>query len=77
MAVCYREGLQLQQLIVPAPEEMEAMFFCLLLTDKTAMLLCVLYCLPWQGDALLIFLTGQLDAIMATNGCQKTVIVGD
>ena len=77
VTVCYREGLQLQQLFVPAPEEMEAMFFRLLLTDKTAvLLLCVLYRLPWQGGAPLTFLIGQLDAIMATHDCQSTTIVG-
>ena len=36
VSMYYREGLQLQQLFVLAPEKMEAMFFCLLLTDKTA-----------------------------------------
>ena len=77
VAVCYREDLQLQQLSVSAPEEMEAKFFRLFLTCKTAVLLCALYRPNWQGGAPLTFLTGQLDAIMATHDCQNTVIVGD
>ena len=43
VTVWYQEDLQLQQLSVTAPEEMDAMFFRLLLTDKTAVLLCALY----------------------------------
>ena len=77
VTVWYQEDLQLQQLSVTAPEEMDAMFFRLLLTDKTAVLLCALYRPPWQGGAPLTFLTSRLDAIMATHGCQNTVIVGD
>ena len=38
VAVCYRECLQIQQLHVPTPQEMEAMFFRLLFTDKSAVL---------------------------------------
>ena len=67
MTVCYWEGLQLLPIFVPAPEEMEGMFLRLLLSDKIALLLCALYRPSWQGGALLTFLTGQLDAIMATH----------
>ena len=77
IAVCHRESLQLQQLTPQAPEEMEAMFFRLLLDDNTAVLLVALYRPQWQGSAPLTFLTEQLDTIMATHDCQNTVIVGD
>ena len=77
VAVCHREGLQLQHLSVPAPEEMEVMFFRLLLTDGTAVLLCALYRPQWQGAAPLAFLTDQLDNLLASHDCQNTVIVGD
>ena len=77
VAVCHREGLQLQQLPVAAPEEMEALFFRLLLSDNTSVLVCPLYRPQWQNSAPLTFLTDHLDAILATHDCQNTVIVGD
>ena len=77
VALCHREGLQMQLLSVPSPEEMEVMFFRLLLADSTAVLLCILYRPQWQGSAPLTFLTEHLDDIMATHDCQNTVIVGD
>ncbi|XP_045112274.1 uncharacterized protein LOC123505177 [Portunus trituberculatus] len=43
IALCHREGLQLQLLPVTVPEEMEMLFFRLLLADRTAVLLCPLY----------------------------------
>ena len=55
---------------------MEAMFFCLL-TNKTAVLLCALYCPQWQDGAPLTFLTGQLDTILSTHNCQNTIIMCD
>ena len=77
VAVCHREGLQIQLIPVPVPEEMEAMFFRLLLADKSAVLLCALYRPRWHGNAPLAYLTDQLDTIMATHDCQHTVILGD
>ena len=77
VAVCHREGLQLQLLSVQAPAELEALFFRLLLADKGAILLCAIYRPPRQGDAPLTFLTNQLDAIMTAHDCQNIVIVGD
>lgn len=77
VAVCHREGLQIQLLTVPVPEEMEVMFFRLLLDDGTAVLLCALYRPQWQGSAPLTFLTDNLDALLVTHGCQHTVIIGD
>ena len=77
VAVCHRDGLQLQQLTIPAPEGMEVMFYRLLLQDETAVLLCALYRPQWQGGGPLAFLTDQLDALMDSHRCQNTVIVGD
>ena len=77
VALCHREGLQLQLLPVTTPEEMEVLFFRLLLADKTAVLLCPLYRPQWQHSAPLSFLTDQLDTIMATHSCQHAIIVGD
>ena len=77
VAVCHREGLQLQQLSVAAPEELEIMFFRLLLHDKTAVLFCPLYRPQWQHSAPLTFLTDQLDTIMSTHSCQHVIIAGD
>ncbi|XP_045137182.1 uncharacterized protein LOC123519742 [Portunus trituberculatus] len=77
IALCHREGLQLQLLPVTVPEEMEMLFFRLLLADRTAVLLCPLYRPQWQQGAPLSFLTDQLDTIMATHSCQNTIIVGD
>ena len=77
VAVCYRECLQIQQLPVLTPQEMEAMFFRLLLADNSAVLLCALYRPQWQGGTPLTFLTEQLDTIMDTHNCQNTVVVGD
>lgn len=77
MVLCHREGLQLQMLSVPAPEEMEAMFVRLLLADSTFVLLCALYRPRWQGSAPFTFLTDHLDTIMTTHGCQNILIVGD
>ena len=77
IGLCHREGLQIQQLPVLVPEELEVMFFRLLLADRSAVLLCALYRPQWQGGAPLTFLTDQLDGIMAAHDCQNTVIVGD
>ena len=77
VALCHREGLQIQLLTVPAPEEMEVMFLRLLLDDGTAVLLCVLYRPQWHGSAPLTFLTDNLDALLHTHGCQHTIIIGD
>ena len=75
MAVCYPESLQIQQLPVPTPQEMEAIFFCLL-ADNSAVLLCALNRPQWQGGTPFTFLTEQLDTIMDTQNCQNTVVVG-
>ena len=77
VAVCHREGLQLQLLSVQAPEELEAMFFRLLLADKSAVLLCTIYRPPRQGGAPLTFLIDELDSIMAAHACQNIAVVGD
>ena len=77
IALCHRESLQLQLLPVTAPEEMEVLFFRLLLADRTSVLLCPLYRPQWQHSAPLSFLTDQLDTIMAAHTCQNVMIVGD
>ena len=56
---------------------MEAIFFCLLLADNSAVLLCALYRPQWQGGIPLAFLTEKLDTIMDTHNCQNTVVVCD
>ncbi|XP_045134296.1 uncharacterized protein LOC123517903 [Portunus trituberculatus] len=48
----------------------------LLLADRTAVLLCLLYRPQWQHGAPLSFLTDELDTIMATHSCQNTIIRG-
>ncbi|MPC26567.1 hypothetical protein E2C01_019709 [Portunus trituberculatus] len=53
------------------------MFFRLLLSDKTALLLYSLLRLQWQNTAILSFLMDELATIMASHSCQIAIIVGD
>lgn len=77
LAVCHREGLQIDFLTVNTPDVLEIMFLRALLEDRGALLLCVMYRPQWQGSEPLTYLTDNLDDIMATHHCQNVVVVGD
>ncbi|KAK4306660.1 hypothetical protein Pmani_021553 [Petrolisthes manimaculis] len=57
VAVCFKEGLQSQLLDVVTPPEMEAMFFRVVLADRSALLICAMYRPPRQGPASLHCMT--------------------
>lgn len=54
VTVCHREDLQVQLLSVQSPEDLETLFFCLLLADKSGILLCTIYRPARQGEALYV-----------------------
>ncbi len=49
MAVCFREGVQAQQLDVDRSPQLEVMFFRVVLADHSALLLCAMYRNPLAG----------------------------
>ena len=73
--MCHRDGLQAEVLPVNSPDELEIMFACLILTDGSDLLLCVSYRAQWQGSNPLVYLTDNLDEIMASHNC--LVVVDD
>ena len=77
VAACFKDGLQTQELNVAVPHLTEALFFRVLLTDNSGLLLCVMYRPPRQGRAPLDFLTGELDILLQHHKCSHVMIVGD
>ncbi len=77
VAVCFREGVQAQTLHVETPPTTEALFFRVVLTDGTALLLCAVYRPPRQGPLILDFLTDNLDDLLTRHRCRHVLIVGD
>ncbi len=49
VAVCFREGVQAQQLDVDTPPQLEVMFFRVVLANHSALLLCAMYRPPPAG----------------------------
>ncbi|KAK4328324.1 hypothetical protein Pmani_001267 [Petrolisthes manimaculis] len=70
VAVCFKEGLQSQLLDVVTPPEMEAMFFRVVLADRSALLICAMYRPPRQGPA-------SLDDLLILHRCSHVLVVGD
>lgn len=77
IAVCHRNGLQMDALTTDTPLEMEMMFLRIILEDRSALLLCAMYRPQWQGSAPLTYLTEHLDDLMAAHSCQYAMVVGD
>ena len=77
LAVCHREGLQIDALAVNTPDPLEMLFLRVILQDRGALLLCVMYRPQWQGSEPLAYLTDNLDNIMAAHNCQNVVVAGD
>ena len=77
IAVCHRDGLQIETLPIDVPDVLEILFLRIILADRSAVLLCAAYRPQWQGSAPLTYLTDHLDDIMAAHNCQNVVIVGD
>ena len=77
VAACFKDGLQTQELEVAVPHQTEALFFRVVLADKSGLLLCVMYRPPRQGRAPLDFLTEELDILLQRHKCSHVMIVGD
>ena len=77
VAVCFREGVQAQQLDVDTPAQLEVMFFRVVLADHSALLLCAMYRPPRQGPASLLYLTEALDDLLVAHRCHHVLLVGD
>ena len=77
VAVCFKADLQTQELSVDLPQLMEALFFRIVLTDNSGLLLCVLYRPPRQGRFSLDFLAEEMDNLLQHHGCKNVLIVGD
>ena len=48
VAACFRDGLQTQELEVPLPQQMEALFFRMVLAENSGLPLCVMNRPPRQ-----------------------------
>ena len=77
VAVCFKEGVQAQLLEVDTPPHMEAMFFRVVLADRSALLLCAMYRPPRQGPSSLQYLTDKLDDLLTVYSCSHVLVVGD
>ncbi|XP_063875034.1 uncharacterized protein LOC135108190 [Scylla paramamosain] len=77
VAVCFREGVQAQQLDVDTPPQLEVMFFRVVLANHSALLLCAMYRPPRQGPDSLMYLKEALDVLLVTHRCQHFLLVGD
>ncbi|XP_063845411.1 uncharacterized protein LOC135091588 [Scylla paramamosain] len=77
VAVCFREGVQAQQLDVDTPPQLEVMFFRVVLSNHSALLLCAMYRPPRQGPDSLLYLKEALDVLLVTHRCQHFLLVGD
>ncbi|XP_063884696.1 uncharacterized protein LOC135113371 [Scylla paramamosain] len=75
--VCFREGVQAQQLGVDVPPQLEVMFFRVVLANHSALLLCATYRLPRQGPDSLLYLKEAPDVLLVTHRCQHILLVGD
>ena len=77
MAVCFKEGVQVQHLDLDTPPQIEVMFFRVELADRSGLLLCTMYRPPRQGPGPLQYLTRTLDDLMMEHRCQHVLVVGD
>ena len=77
MAVCFKEGMQAQQLYIDSPPLMEVMYFRVILADRSALLLYAIYRHRRQGPDSLLFLTEDLDNLMLAHSCSRALIAGD
>ena len=77
VAACFKDGLHTQELDVALPDQMEALFFRVVLTDNSGLLLCVIYRPPRQGRVPLDFLTEELDSLLLRHQCSQVMVVGD
>ena len=77
VAVCFKNGLQTQELPLTLPQHMEALFFRIVLHDNSGLLLCILYRPPRQGRSSLDFLAEELDDLLRRHQCKTVLIVGD
>ncbi|XP_045113326.1 uncharacterized protein LOC123505739 [Portunus trituberculatus] len=77
VAACFKDGLQTQELEIAVPRQTEALFFRMVLADKSGLLFCVMYRPPRQGRAPLDFLTEELDTLLQRHKCSHVMLVGD
>ena len=77
IALCYRNGMQIQVLDIPIPAGLEIMFFKLIDAKGRGTLCCGCYRPPKQGLRIIHYLTEQLDQLMTSLNCQKFLMVGD
>ena len=77
VAVCFKEGVQAQNLDVDTPPQMEVMFFRVVLKDRSVLLLCAMYRPPRQGPVSLQYLTETLDELMLAHRCRHVMVMGD
>ncbi|MPC67993.1 hypothetical protein E2C01_062182 [Portunus trituberculatus] len=69
VAACFKHGLQSQLIDIMLPQGMEAIFFRVVLSDKTGLLL--------QGRSALDFLTEKVDTLLQQHRCSHVMILGD
>ena len=74
VALCYREGLQVQLLDFPIPQELEIIIFKLIDRNGTGTLCCGCYRPPTQGSALVEFLMQHLDNFLIASKCENVLM---
>lgn len=71
IAVHHCKVMQTDLFLTDGCDNMDMMFLPIIMENKSAMLLCAMYQSQWQGNASLIYLTDNLDNIMAPS-CTHT-----
>ena len=77
VATCFKDDLQMQELDVVLPHLTKVLFFRLVLTDSSGLLLCFMYRPFKQGPSPLDFLTEELDTLLLRCRCSHVMVVGD
>ena len=77
IAVCFRSGLQVQELNVETHDDLEIKFLKLCNPTSGPVLVCVCYRPQWQGSRPISFLQENLDALLVDHSCHNVIVVGD
>ena len=76
VTICFKNGLQTQELEIVLPHLTEELFFRVVLAESSGLLLC--HVLPHrQGSSPLDFLMEELDTILLRHKCSHVMVVGN
>ena len=77
IAVCFRNSLPVQPVVVNIPDHLELSFFKIWINQQDSILLCTCYRPQWQRNEPIDFLQHNLDSLLYENSCKHLIIVGD